>query len=190
MAVSNTKVNRFKLVAAIEIGTPFSTYAFSTVNGFQKDPLDIQQIKTWYSDSKRKGITKTSTCLLLDQKLRFVSFGNDAQEEYAQLKHTKKNTEYLFFRHFNLQLYESKEPFKKLQLNDLDGNGKTSAKRVYTMAIIALKNELLQQFETDERLSNEADILWILSTPAAFPEDSISFMKECAKQVLRKMNLK
>lgn len=108
MAVSNTKVNRFKLVAAIEIGTPFSTYAFSTVNGFQKDPLDIQQIKTWYSDSKRKGITKTSTCLLLDQKLRFVSFGNDAQEEYAQLKHTKKNTEYLFFRHFNLQLYESK----------------------------------------------------------------------------------
>lgn len=108
MAVSNTQVNSFKLVAAIDIGTPFSTYAFSTINSFQRDPLDIHQVKTWYSVSKRKGITKTSTCLLLDNKLRFVSFGNNAQEEYALLKHTKKNSEYLFFRHFNLQLYERK----------------------------------------------------------------------------------
>lgn len=108
MAVLNTKEKSFKVVAAIDIGTPFSTYAYSTTNGFQKDPLDIHQIKTWYSDSKRKGITKRATCLLLDKKLRFISFGNDAQEQYAQLKHSGKSREYLFFRHFNLQLYDSK----------------------------------------------------------------------------------
>ncbi|CAC5391296.1 unnamed protein product [Mytilus coruscus] len=182
MAVSGTKENSFKVVAAIDIGTPFSTYAYSTEKSFQTDPLDIHQVKTWYSDSNRKGITKTVTCLLLDRNLRFVAFGNDAQEEYAQLKHLKKSSEYLFFRHFNLQLYESEEPIKRLQLKDLDGNGKASAKRVYATTIMALKTELLQQFETDDRLLNDADIRWILSTPVAFSEDSSSFMKECAKQ--------
>lgn len=107
MTVSDTKANSFKVVAAIFIANPFSTYAYSTEKGFQTDPLDIQQIKTWYSDSKRKDITKTVTCLLLDKKLRFVAFGNDAQEEYAQFKHSMKSSEYLLFRHFNLQLYES-----------------------------------------------------------------------------------
>lgn len=51
---------------------------------------------------------------------------------------------------------------------------------------MALKVELLQQFETDDRLLNDADIRWILSTPVSFSEDSSSFMKECAKQVQRK----
>lgn len=90
MAVPGTKENRFKVVAAIEIGTPFSTYVYFTTNSFQTDPLDIHQIKTWYSDNKRKGITKSATCLLLDRKLRFVSLGNDAQAEYTKLKHSSK----------------------------------------------------------------------------------------------------
>lgn len=98
----------FKIVAAIDIGTPFSTYAYSTTEGFKKDPLDVHQKRTWYSDSRRKGITKTATCLLLDKNQRFVSFGNDAQQQFADFKRLRKSNEYLFFRNFNLQLYESK----------------------------------------------------------------------------------
>ena len=87
----------YLFVAAIDFGTTYSGYAFSSRDDFKKDPQKIVANQAWNAGSQRHFSLKTPTCLLLDDKEELVSFGYEAENKYSNIVIDRKQNEYLFF---------------------------------------------------------------------------------------------
>lgn len=85
------------LVAAIDIGTTYSGYAFSTRDTYQTNPLKIYANQAWNSGTKQISSVKTPTCLLLNSDKELDSFGYEAEQKYAKLVMDCKQDDYYFF---------------------------------------------------------------------------------------------
>jgi hypothetical protein len=96
------------MVVAIDFGTSYSGYAFSTRNDFQRDPLKIHANQAWNSGKKQLLSLKTPTCLLLDKKKEIVSFGYEAEDAYAELVLDEKHHDFYFFERFKMKLFQNK----------------------------------------------------------------------------------
>lgn len=99
------KVMANLIVAAIDIGTTFSGYAFSFGHQYMKDPLKIS-INSWTSGSGGVVSLKTSTCVLFDPKGEFHSFGYDAEDKYSDLALDDNHHDWYYFRRFKMTLYK------------------------------------------------------------------------------------
>lgn len=93
------------IVAAIDIGTTFSGYAFSFVHQYMKDPLKIS-INSWTAGCGAVVSLKTSTCVLFDPKGEFHSFGYDAEDKYSELALDDNHHDWYYFRRFKMTLYK------------------------------------------------------------------------------------
>jgi hypothetical protein len=98
----------YLFVAAIDFGTTYSGYAFSSRDHFKKNPLEIRTNQAWNAGSHRHLSLKTSTCLLLNDKEELVSFGYEAENKYSDIVIDCKQNEYFFFQHFKMQLHKNK----------------------------------------------------------------------------------
>ena len=98
----------YLFVAAIDFGTTYSGYAFSSREHFKKNSLEISTNQAWNAGSHRHLSLKTSTCLLLDEKEELVSFGYEAENKYSDIVIDCKQNEYFFFQHFKMQLHKNK----------------------------------------------------------------------------------
>ena len=98
----------YLFVAAIDIGTTYSGYTFSSRDDFKKDPQKIVANQAWNAGSQRHFSLKTPTCFLLDGKEELVSFGYEAENKYSDIVIDRKQNEYVFFQRFKMQLYENK----------------------------------------------------------------------------------
>lgn len=93
------------LVAAIDFGTTYSGYAFSTAHDYSKDPTAVSS-HTWSGGQLMS--LKTSTCVLFKSDKTFDCFGFKAEDQYMDLSLDKKNEDWYFFRRFKMQLYHNK----------------------------------------------------------------------------------
>lgn len=100
------------LVAAIDFGTTYSGYAFSTRDSFKKDKLDIKANQVWNAGSKQLLSLKTPTCILLKKSLEIVSFGYQAENDYAAVVTDEAVDDYYFFQQFKMKLYHCEVSFK------------------------------------------------------------------------------
>lgn len=104
------KISKFDIVAAIDIGTSSSGYAYSSVTEFDRSPLNIisEQCCNKYGMCKDDTERKTASYILLDKDENFVSFGYDAQHIFADYQSKKKDGNFALFQHFKMNLYEQK----------------------------------------------------------------------------------
>lgn len=105
------------MVAAIDLGTAFSGYAFSMKAEFENNPLQINANQAW-----KPGNTsiKCPTCILFDENKNVLSFGYDAEDDYMNIVLDKTQNEYYFFKNFKMNLYKievSKKTFSPLGVN-------------------------------------------------------------------------
>ena len=91
------------LVGAIDFGTSYSGYAFS----FKKATTGITT-KRWMSGHSRLESEKTPTCILFDQAQTFKAFGYEAENTYAELCCNNQASDYYFFKHYKMALYNKK----------------------------------------------------------------------------------
>ncbi|WAQ99602.1 HS12B-like protein [Mya arenaria] len=108
----------YLLVAAIDFGTAFSGYAFSTRDDFTKDPLKIQS-NVWGAGNLMS--QKTSTCVLFDGNKKFHSFGFDAEDNYSGLALDNKHHGYYFFKQFKMMLFDKMTLKRRFMLEDAMG---------------------------------------------------------------------
>lgn len=94
------------LVAAIDIGTSFSGYAFSFVHEYNRDPSKISA-PTWTASMGRFMSQKTATCILFNPEGKFDSFGYEAEENYSELAEDEKHDNWFYFSRFKMMLYEN-----------------------------------------------------------------------------------
>ena len=97
-------------VVAIDFGTTYSGYAFSTVEQYKKNKLDINLNPAWNSGAHQLLSCKTPTTLLLTKSGEFVSYGYTAERQYENilLDKNKDENDYLYFRRFKMELHSRK----------------------------------------------------------------------------------
>ena len=120
---------------ALDFGTTYSGYAYSTRNDFQKDPSKLFANESWPAGTA--GFSKkTPTALLLDPDKNFHSFGYEAEQEYANLAIEGEHKQWYFFRRFKMKLHGEKVICR---LTDISKVILFVYLWPYTMVIIALE---------------------------------------------------
>lgn len=170
------------LVAAIDIGTTHSGWAFSLISDYERDPLRITSF-TWPADFLKEIRIKTSTCILFDKNKQFHSFGNDAEEKYSGLVEEEEHQEWYFFKNFQTTLFNKKEQITKaVMLNTADGR-EMVAIDVFSAAIKFLKGHLLNFLLIHATSVWETEIQWALTTPDIWDDTVKQFLREAAEKV-------
>lgn len=95
--------DKYKVVVAIDFGTSFSGYAFAF--NHHDGSEEIFMNKSWGS-AQGYSTYKTPTCILLNPEKKFVKFGFEAAESYAELEDAKDKSFYCFDR-FKMMLHGS-----------------------------------------------------------------------------------
>lgn len=95
----------YMVVAAIDIGTTFSGYAFATRDEIKNGVLKAC-IPQWRPSKGMCVSNKTQTCVLLDKDEKFVDFGFDAENAYNELSENGEEEEYFYFRRFKTIIYD------------------------------------------------------------------------------------
>lgn len=95
--------DQYDVVVAIDFGTSFSGFAFSFNHRDGSD--EIYMNRSWGS-AQGYSTLKTPTCLLLNREKKFVKFGFEAAEKYAELEDADDKSFY-FFDRFKMMLHGS-----------------------------------------------------------------------------------
>ncbi|XP_060064403.1 heat shock 70 kDa protein 12A-like [Ylistrum balloti] len=166
------------LVAAIDFGTTYSGYAFSTIADYARDPLVIST-PNWTAESGGLVSTKTSTCILFKPNGNFHSFGFEAEDNYSNLALDGDEKGWYFFSRFKMKIGGNKQLKRSFEIEDDQGRTMPAIK-VFAAAIKYLKDHLMTSLNnklTDVKLS---DISWVLTVPAIWSNASKQFMREAA----------
>ncbi|XP_045203146.2 heat shock 70 kDa protein 12A-like [Mercenaria mercenaria] len=166
----------YLLVAAIDFGTAYSGYAFSTRTDHGKDPLKVCA-NTWGAGNLMS--LKTSTCVLFDRNKKFHSFGFEAEDNYSDFALDEKHQDFYFFRRFKMKLFDKMHLRRKFMLEDEMGK-KMSAMDVFSACIKYLKDHHVKKCVQQLPDITDDDIRWVLTVPAIWNDASKQFMREAA----------
>lgn len=171
----------YLFVVAIDFGTTYSGYAFSSRDDFKTDPLKINSNQAWNAGSQRHLSMKTPTCLLLDDNEELVSFGYEAENKYADIVMDHKQNEYLFFQRFKMQLFKNEHITSEIIIEDITGKS-VHAMKVFATSIKALMNHLFFTFNERGLDIEPTEIRWVLTVPAIWSDAAKQFMRKSANQ--------
>ncbi|XP_069131229.1 heat shock 70 kDa protein 12B-like [Argopecten irradians] len=168
------------LVGAIDFGTTYSGYAFSWQADYKQYPLRIFT-NTWSEGSSALMSSKTPTCVLFKPDGTFHSFGYEAEDKYAELALEEEQEGWRYFRRFKMQLYGTQCFNPSFTIKDDQGQSMPAIK-VFTAAIKYLKDHLIQRCRNQTTPDiQSSDILWILTIPAIWSDESKQFMQKAAE---------
>lgn len=164
-------------IIAIDFGTAYSGYAYSmTSREKESDPI----LKRW-GENVGLDTPKTPTCILFDEKKKFISFGYEAKDAYLRLD-SEDSKKKFFFDCFKMSLYETKlNRHKSIKA----ANGRSmNALEVFSEALRYLKEDALKSISANTHGSNfkESDFTWVLTVPAIWGSSAKQFMRIAATQ--------
>ncbi|XP_076107597.1 uncharacterized protein LOC143075902 [Mytilus galloprovincialis] len=169
------------VVAAIDIGTSYSGYAYSTVKAYQTDHLDITCNQSCSSGGKQLISSKTPSCILMTRDKELVSFGYDAEKDYEHIIVEGNADNYYFFDKFKMALHKSKVAPEQIEIKDIREQT-IAAIDVFPLAIKALKEDFEQHLI--ERIDySQENIYWVLTVPGLWDFNAKEFMRKCAEKV-------
>lgn len=170
------------VVAAIDIGSSGSGYAFSFTYEFNINPINVSTY-LWSPESGGDGSYKAPSSMLLDCNKKFVAFGHDAEDKYSTICEQNEQNSWYYLKSFKMKLYravlEKKDIRQDFDMTEM--NGKTvSAKLVVQLVIKYLRDHLLGQFKSRNIGVNPDDIEWVITVPAIWNDACKQFMRDAA----------
>ncbi|XP_060566317.1 heat shock 70 kDa protein 12B-like [Ruditapes philippinarum] len=93
------------VVAALDFGTTFSSWAFSFKHEYEMEPTKVTA-KVGYGLESAVSLKAPTSILIKPDGETFHLFGFDAETEYALLAEENQHTKYFFFQKFKMQLYD------------------------------------------------------------------------------------
>ncbi|OWF38508.1 Heat shock 70 kDa protein 12B [Mizuhopecten yessoensis] len=172
-------VDRYLFVAAIDFGTTYSGYAFSSKDAFEEDPLKIST-NSWNSGSDLS--YKAPTALLLTPKKEFKSFGYTAETDYTQMAEDGADlSKHYYFHRFKMLLHNNKNLGKKTKITDETGKS-FPAFDVFVHSIRYLKDHVFHAIKNSFTDLLEKDMKYVLTVPAIWNDNAKQFMREAAAE--------
>ncbi|XP_052779002.1 heat shock 70 kDa protein 12A-like isoform X2 [Mya arenaria] len=170
-------MSKHLLVAAIDFGTTYSSWAFSFKHEYDSDPTQVSA-KQWQGHESQKG----PTCVLIKPDGKTLdSFGFDAEAKYTELIEEEEHNDWYFFRRFKMKLWNQKL-IRNSKLEDENGR-KLLARTVFALAIKFLKDDLWDV--ANDRIADavlQKEIHWVLTVPAIWDNAAKQFMREAAEE--------
>ncbi|XP_022297241.2 heat shock 70 kDa protein 12A-like [Crassostrea virginica] len=168
----------YKLVAAIDFGTTYSGYAFSTREDFRAEPTKAY-LKQWVDPASSMMSNKTSTCILFDEGVNFSKFGLEAEAKYLDLIMDNQHGTWYFFRRFKMTLYDKQSSGDDWFIEEETGK-QLPALVVFSESLNYLKQSLLEEANKQYTDIGVDDIKWILTVPAIWSDPAKAFMRRAA----------
>lgn len=168
----------FQLVVAIDFGTTFTGYAYSTRHEFKADPLQIH-LMNWNAGSAGLVSQKAPTCVLFKPDQSFDSFGFEAEDNYNELALDDKHGAWFFFRRFKMELYKDHLDRNKT-LKTEDGK-EMKAIKVVSSIISYLKDHMRKTIKDRAIDIRETEIRWVVTVPAIWSDPAKQMMREAAE---------
>ncbi|CAC5416772.1 unnamed protein product [Mytilus coruscus] len=160
-------------VAAIDIGTTYSGFAFSS---------KVEQMSIYTYEWKDRDLTssKTPTSVLLDNKKEFVAFGYQADNKYTQcIIPDEEMEDFYYFRRFKMRLHERLTMDTEIQE---EAGKKMKALDVFCIAIKYLKEQLIRNLQSRVMSAKVDDVLFVLTVPAIWLDQAKIFMTKAAEK--------
>ncbi|CAG2190347.1 unnamed protein product [Mytilus edulis] len=180
MACGET-ISEALLVAAIDLGTTFSGYAFAIRNDYKVDPTRVSG-SNWHAGSQPGLSLKTLTCILFNQNQVFESFGGEAEDKYTDLAQEEEHMDWFFFKRFKMQLSAKKEIARDFMLEG-ENDCVMPAMRVFTENIKFLRIQLEEQIRSKTDGIKPQEIVWVLTVPAVWSDQAKQFLREAANNI-------
>lgn len=168
------------LVAAIDLGTTFSGYAFSFRHEYLSDRLRIST-NLWPHNNGMS--MKAPTSILLDPEGEVKAFGYEAIKTFGDLAEYNQHVDYFFFNKFKMNLYQQGGLSTDFKLHDI--SGKTMlAVDVFAKVIWYLKQHLINRVKSlDSRIQlAPEDVQWVVTVPAIWDDKAKFFMRKAAEK--------
>ncbi|XP_033730238.1 heat shock 70 kDa protein 12A-like [Pecten maximus] len=181
MAAAGSGISPYLFVAAIDFGTTYSGYAFSSKDDFQKEPLKISA-NVWNAGGRNLMSHKAPTSLLLNPDKSFNSFGYEAENNFAQLSEDGEHHDYYFFHHFKMVLHNNKTLNRNTTVEVFGSKKTLTALEVFSLSIRYLKDDLMKTIEKMFGEIQNNDIRFVLTVPAIWDDKAKQFMREAAKK--------
>ncbi|XP_052815638.1 heat shock 70 kDa protein 12A-like [Mya arenaria] len=162
------------MIAAIDLGTTFTGYAFSMTEPLE-DPINCSLFETEGLRSE-----KGPTCVLLNPDETFNAFGYEAQKNYEELGDTKTDG-YYFFERFKMSLYKTKKLSRETKIKDLNGK-ELLAIDVFSKVISHLSEDFYEKLSKQKTGISSDDVLWLITVPAIWSDAAKQFMREAANK--------
>ncbi|WAQ99923.1 HS12A-like protein [Mya arenaria] len=159
--------------AAIDIGTKYTGYAFSSRDNHKK-------VLTMTSDM---GSPKVPTVVLFDQNKKFNSFGYEAESKYKELLSQDNHREWYLFKEFKMTLFQTKELKENTPVKDFQERKQMPAIDIFSNAIRFIKDKLLEDLKKKGSGIRDRDIHWVLTVPAIWNDAAKQFMRNAATKV-------
>ncbi|OWF39271.1 heat shock 70 kDa protein 12B-like [Mizuhopecten yessoensis] len=166
----------YLFVAAIDFGTTYSGYAFSSKDEFDNDPLKIKS-NVWNSGTLMS--YKAPTALLLNPDKTFNSFGYEAETMMADEGGDLQD--YFYFHRFKMVLHNNKNLQRATMIKDESGKP-FPALDVFGLSIAFLKRHLVEAIKKQFDGIVDSDIKYVLTVPAIWDDNSKQFMREAARK--------
>ncbi|XP_052215038.1 heat shock 70 kDa protein 12A-like isoform X6 [Dreissena polymorpha] len=166
------------IVAAIDFGTTYSGWAFSSKNDFEMEPVKVSA-KTWIGGQLSS--LKAPTCILIkpDGKT-FEAFGFEAESRYAELCEENEHKKWFYFRRFKMALW-NKDIHKDTVLEDVSGR-ELPALTVFSLSIRFMKDGMTEMSNNQVAGLKPDDVHWVLTVPAIWNDSAKHFMRLAAEK--------
>ncbi|OWF54173.1 heat shock 70 kDa protein 12A-like [Mizuhopecten yessoensis] len=183
-----TQVDKGFIVAAIDLGTTYSSHAFSYKSDYQRDPLHIHT-EIWEAGNELSH--KTSSVILLNPDKSFNSFGFEAEKEFTRMAEEENMAaemlgEYYYIDSFKMRLYQETENDRvqndirrDTEVDDIFGKPISLVYLIET-SILYLKTHLLDQLNSRGFDTTVTDVRWVITVPAVWTDQAKQIMRECA----------
>ncbi|XP_052812533.1 heat shock 70 kDa protein 12B-like [Mya arenaria] len=168
-----------KLISvAIDFGTTFSGFAYSTLDDFKQNPAKV--FTTTWNDGQGMITTKAPTAVLFKPDGTLFEFGYDAQIEYAALVERKAQADWLYFSRFKMLLFHQNVT-TRTRLRAENGSS-MKALDIFSAVIRYFKDKFLNEMRDKVTNLSLERIIWVLTVPAIWDDNAKEFMAMAAEQ--------
>lgn len=179
---TKSKINpdEYLFVIALDFGTTYSGYAFSSRSEFEDNPLKIQNNQEWIASGTSLLSLKTPTSLLIKKDGDFVAFGYEAEDKFYTALENESHKDLMLFRRFKMKLYNKMGINESLLIEDVTGE-EFQGKHIFTIFLKALADHFKTSIQKQKLTINlRHDLKWVLTVPAIWSEAAKKFMRHCA----------
>lgn len=105
--MAHKPLKNYLACVAIDIGTTGTGYAFSTLEEFRINQLDVTLNDPWTEEFRGLLALKAPTCILFDPTMKFHAFGYEAENKYTDLATKDAHGDWYYFERFKLHLFKT-----------------------------------------------------------------------------------
>lgn len=94
------------VVAAIDLGSHGSGYAYSFLHDFEANPINVYS-PMWSPENGGESTIKTPSALVMDSNKKFVAFGHEAEDKYNTICEQNEQNAWYHLHRFKMKLYKA-----------------------------------------------------------------------------------